>query len=219
VNRKPLLQETTFDVTVQLGSGRRVRLRGKWDGVDLLRNKLYLREHKTKGQVEPERLQRQLLFDLQTGLYLFALQEHRRQRLEPKLPKAPAGVIYNVVRRPLAGGKHSIRQRKGESTDEFYERLGGLIRGEPEHYFMRWEVEVPGRHLYRFWIEFLEPVLENIWDWYVWKVIKKTNRYHWRTPYGIYNPLADGGGTDLDEYLDTGSTAGLRRIDTLFPEL
>lgn len=35
-NRTPLLQETAFDVPYTLPSGRVVRLRGKWDAVDLI---------------------------------------------------------------------------------------------------------------------------------------------------------------------------------------
>jgi hypothetical protein len=38
-------------------------------------------------------------------------------------------------------------------------------------------------------------------------------------PYGVYSPLLDGGSTDLDEHLLTGSEVGLRRVDKLFKEL
>jgi hypothetical protein len=38
-------------------------------------------------------------------------------------------------------------------------------------------------------------------------------------PFGVYSPLLDGGGTEYDEYLSTGSTVGLVRTDRLFKEL
>jgi hypothetical protein len=42
---------------------------------------------------------------------------------------------------------------------------------------------------------------------------------HWRHPFGVYDALNEGGSSDLDEYLETGSTVGLERASTLFPEL
>lgn len=79
--RTPLLQEQVFDVPYQLPSGRTVRLRGKWDSVDLIGKgknaSVYLCENKTKGNIDEPALKRQLAsgFDLQTGLYNVALQE------------------------------------------------------------------------------------------------------------------------------------------------
>ena len=42
---------------------------------------------------------------------------------------------------------------------------------------------------------------------------------HFRMPYGVYSPLLDGRTTELDEYLASGSTVGLRRAESLFREL
>jgi hypothetical protein len=42
---------------------------------------------------------------------------------------------------------------------------------------------------------------------------------HWRHPFGVYDALNEGGSSDLDEYLETGSTVGLEKASTLFPEL
>jgi hypothetical protein len=44
-------------------------------------------------------------------------------------------------------------------------------------------------------------------------------RRHFIMPYIGYNPLSEGGESDLDNYLFTGSEIGLQRVDTLFPEL
>jgi hypothetical protein len=42
---------------------------------------------------------------------------------------------------------------------------------------------------------------------------------HWRTPYGVYNILAEGGNAEVDEYLNTGSSLGLVHGVPLFGEL
>ncbi len=78
-DRTPLFQEQVFDVPYQLPSGRTVRLRGKWDAVDLIGKgknaRVFLQENKSKGDIDEEAIRRQMLFDLQTLLYLVALQE------------------------------------------------------------------------------------------------------------------------------------------------
>lgn len=237
VKRKLLLREQVFDVPYLLPSGRQVRLRGKWDGVDVVGSKkrqaLYLLEHKTRGDIRENQLGRQLLFDMQTMIYLVALQAELLLEKQDGFPKPPLrGVYYNVVRRPLSGGKGSIRQHKptksnpqGEMPSEFYARLGGLIEAEPEYYFMRWQIEVTEADIIRFKHDFLTPILEQLCDWWEWinSPIGRKNPFadhlHWRTPYGFYNVLAEGGSAELDEYLATGSELGLTRTDNLFPEL
>jgi hypothetical protein len=237
-NRKSLLQEETFCVPYELPSGRVVKLRGRWDSVDLLgkgkKAGIYLWENKTKGDIKEELLRRQLEsgFDLQTMLYLVALRQYADENRGQYAPTR--GIIYNVVRRPLSGGKHSIRQHKptkknpsGESSGEYYKRLGGLIAEEPEHYFMRWKVEVSPQDVERFRREFLDPILEQLCDWWHWVTIGNpwgnAGAYmygtHYRTPFGFYNALAEGGSSELDEYLRTGSEMGLERTTRLFPEL
>jgi hypothetical protein len=144
--RTPFLQEKVFDVKYPLPSGRIIRLRGKYDAVDFIgRPKdrfAYLQENKVRGQVKPQILRRQLQFDLQTMLYLVSLKTGWPN-------EKVAGVRYNVVQRPLSGGAGSIRQHKpskknpkGETADEFYRRLGVIIRTQPQTFFLRWKVEV-----------------------------------------------------------------------------
>jgi hypothetical protein len=83
----------------------------------------------------------------------------------------------------------------------------------------------------RFKTRCLNPLLEQLVDWWGWvKHLHEdpfTSRYpttdpqkiHWQHPFGVYNVLDEGGSSDLDEYLDTGSEVGLKRVETLFPEL
>jgi hypothetical protein len=259
VQRTPLLQEAVFCVPYQLPSGRVVNLRGKIDALDLIgKGKtagVYLNEHKTKSEIDKIRLQKQLSFDPQTMTYIVVVQELLREENElwdqdvhlppveqignwpiPKGTPYPfplKGVRYNVVRRPLAGGKGTIRKhqataKKAAETDsEFYARLrDDYIVADPESYFQRWTVELTQADIEKFKHEFLNPVLEQICWWYDYKTGRESEQSYlspscldYRCPFGIYNPLNEGGVTDLDEYLASGSTVGLENVTTLFPEL
>lgn len=122
-----LMSEQEFNVPYKLPSGRTVRLRGKWDGVNLVgKGKeagVWLLEHKTKGEIDERQIVRQLNFDLQTMLYLVALEYHDwRENFDIMKSSSPLsiwdavkikGVIYNVIRRPLSGGKGNIVRHKG----------------------------------------------------------------------------------------------------------
>lgn len=228
VSRRPLLQERVFAVKYRLPSGRYVLLRGKWDGLDVLGegrdSALWLREHKTKGDVDVQRIQRQLTFDLQTMLYLVAMdQEVLSGNVDGVGGARLAGVLYNVVRRPLSGGKGTIRQNKNESEEEFYLRLAQYIKDEPDHYFARWRTEVSRADRMAFRQTCLDPILEQLcvwWDFVSREVVGTCSwSLHWRHPFGVYNVLDEGGSADLDEMLATRSTVGLERAGTLFPEL
>ena len=128
IQRTPLLQEETFHVPYTLPSGRIVWLKGMFDSVDLIgKGKdagIWLKENKTKSEIDEARLGRQLKFDLQTCLYLCALEaagyDDSKGTWTGGLNKLTSGkripikgVIYNVVRRPLSGGRGSITQREG----------------------------------------------------------------------------------------------------------
>jgi hypothetical protein len=233
--RTPLLQEQAFNVPYRLPSGRVVRLRGKWDSVDLIGKgknaRLFLKENKSKGDINEQQLKRQLssAMDLQTMLYSVALIQ---KRANYEWPEAPfGGVIYNVIRRPLSGGRGSIVRHKptksnpaGESAAEFYARLGGIIAAEPEYFFMRWKIELTPADVERFRRECLDPILEQLCDWWTCvnggQVSPYSSDYQtFRMPYGIWSPILDGGETEVDEFLQSGSTLGLTRATNLFPEL
>ena len=171
-------------------------------------------------------------------LYLTALHEQlwkfdtAKNSLFGKDYGLPAGVRYNVIRRPLSGGKGSIRQHKptkakpaGETSDEYYARLQVIIETEPETYFMRWKVEVIKPDIDKFKTEFLDPILSQLCEWYDWVTSPTGINHpfedpcHYRNPYGIWNPQLEGRASEMDEYLATGSMVGLQRTDTLFGEL
>lgn len=81
-SRTPLMQEQVFDVRYTLPSARVVRLRGKFDAVDLVGEGkdagVFLFETKTKGDIDEQATQRQLSFDMQTMLYLTVLYQIRK---------------------------------------------------------------------------------------------------------------------------------------------
>lgn len=235
----PLLREKVFDVPYSLPSGRAVRLRGKWDGVDLVDGEngssaVWLCEHKTKGDIKESQIKRQLKYDLQTMLYLAALKEWQDLddygipiRTSDLVDNRVGGVKYNVVKRPLSGGKGTIVRKKGtkkvapETKEHYYQRLSDIIKADPQSYFMRWNVAVTTKDIERFRTECLDPVLESLVDWYDW-VKNNSNPFrgpsHWRSPFGVSGSI-DQYESEYDEYLDSGSMVGLRRVDKLFEEL
>lgn len=232
VDRVPLLQEAKFDVPYALPSGRVVRLRGKFDSVDLIGGDVMLQENKTKGTIDGAKINRQLTFDLQTSMYLIALNQTLASNKSltvgkgsARWVKQAAGVRFNVVRRAAHKTAKSMMEKF-----ELDQRCGRV--GE---WFARWRVEVSAADVARFKRECLDPVLENLCDDYEWwswckkegvhpshPHLRKEKFPHWprhfRTPY-CYNPISEGAFGDIDSYMETRSTVGLQRADNLFPEL
>lgn len=223
---EPLYQEQVFKYPYLLrGSGRIVKLLGKFDSIDLVtKNKkkaVWLQENKSKGDINERELQQRLTFDMQTMIYRIAMDQL-------DLPAPIAGVRYNVIRRPLSGGRGTIKRHQpsksnpeGESKDAFYKRLvDDYMAKEPEYYFMRWDVDITQHDIEIFEATFLQPCLESLCDWWDWITTREGfNRYHWRLPYGVYLGAIEGKPTELDEYLKTGNMLGLTRTKELFPEL
>ena len=245
VNRTPLMQEQVFDVPYHLPSGRVVRLRGKFDSVDLIDGGVWLQENKTKGDIDKLQVERQLHFDLQTMMYLVALADVledmgavgvNESLNDKEINKYPiCGVRYNVVRRPLSGGIGNIKPHAAkftktkatpaETDEEFYERLRrDYIADDPGYWFFRVRAEISARDIQVFRDTCLDPLLEQLACWY--GII--TNReptlvpswaQNYRTPFGVFSALTENGSTEYDTYLENGSEVGLRRVDTLFIEL
>jgi hypothetical protein len=224
VNRKPLAQEQVFDFSVTLPSGRIVRLRGKMDSVDLINAAVWLQENKTRASVDEEETEQQMHCDLQSMMYLIVC-----RWLYPDWPIG--GVRYNVVRRPLSGGRHTIRPHKAtkkkpaETRDAFFKRLEERMREDTEYFFMRHTVPVPKLELEQFDREVLTPLLESLCDWWEWVIqdwhhpFRKGNKVHWRFPYGVWNSTLEGYSTEVDKFLNTGSMVGLVKTPDLFGEL
>lgn len=145
------------------------------------------------------------------------------------------GARFNVIRRPLSGGKGTIVRHKGsknkpeETKEAFYRRLAQYIKDDPDHFFMRWNVEITPQDIEAFRRKSLDPILEQLCDWWDWVKYpgdpfvstgkNDPQNKHFVAPFGIWNPLLEGASTEYDELLVTGSEVGLSRTEELFPEL
>lgn len=231
--RKPLLQEEPFDVPYLLPSGRKVRLRGKWDSVDLIGDGkeagIWIQENKTKSQIDRKKIVQQVGFDLQSMLYVIALRcSDCFLELDYVSDDQIKGVRYNVIRRAAHKSAESMVKKFEEDRDD----------RRTAEWFDRWNVEIGADAVVRFKNTCLDPILENVCDDYEWWQFCREHRVepwddqtrlrelpqhrsrHFRMPFGVYNPLTEsGGGTDLDALMDSGSTFGLHRTNDLFPEL
>lgn len=256
VNRKPLHQERVFEVIYTLPSGRKVVLRGKIDAEDLISKKLYIQEDKSKSDIKPkEVLKRELMCDLQSMMYVVAVDEELKQTkkdsLSSKIPPI-GGVRYNIVRRPLSSMKFNIKQRKGrgkaktgaETEEQFYERLGKLIRDNASQFFVRMKIEVDRDDIEWFKSRVLNPILEQLCDWWdsiqgnvmepftIYPHIKayingqpagyieqRPNPYHFIYPFGVYNPTLEGRESGYEKLIYGNDERGFERSESLFEEL
>lgn len=234
---KPILEETSFAVPYTLPSGRSVLLRGKWDALRLLnlgktsKQGIFIKEHKTKSNIDEEGILKTVGWNLQTMLYQVALREcHNREigpypdfakKADKKIVKQyfdallkypPGGVHYNVIRRPLSD-HYAIKQKKTESIDAFYRRLGETIqadsfdaKGHPKqksYYFMRWKVEVTDEDIQHFKDRTLNPILEELLDWWEWIRVDPFNPWRKRKPSDY---AEEGDNKEILEILDKCST-------------
>jgi hypothetical protein len=198
VKRQPLFQEKPFDIRYTLPSGRVVRLRGKFDAIDLIAKKLYVQENKARGEINADQMLSELPLDLQTmGFYMTAAE------IEFGKSYSIGGVRYNIIRRPLSGGKYSIKQLEGrgkdkkgaETEEQFFARLQkDCIAADPTHFFYRWKIEVvPDQDIRGFQVRCLNPLLEQLWDWWTWIKCDPFNPWRQRTIGELLNacPVLD----------------------------
>lgn len=180
---------------------RTIVLRGRFDAIFRLNGKLWLMENKTKSQIDEDGLQASLSQDLQTMLYSYAI--------KLMYGEYPAGVLYNVIRRP------ALRQKQTENTDEFLARIEEDVKANPDHYFKRWEVTFGKQDIDNWVTRSLDPILAQVRLW--WDEIKADpfnpwsipNRvHHFQNPEGLYNRY---GKSQYFELLTSNSTFGLKR--------
>ncbi|HEV2172821.1 MAG TPA: PD-(D/E)XK nuclease family protein, partial [Nitrospira sp.] len=217
------------------GDDIRVILRGKLDSAYEKQNWIWLKENKTKGEIDPEGISTTVDQNLQTMMYHIALRHlltdpnentilDRKQNIKVRTYPIEriAGTVYNVIRRPLSD-RNAPRQKKKESDTVFIGRVGESIAAEPHKHFYRWIVPVSDRHIRRFQVETFDPLLRRLVAW--WDAFNgdpfspEKNPYHFRYPFGAYHALERGYRGDFFKLLTTGSKAGLERTENLFPEL
>jgi len=149
-----------------------------------------------------------------------------------------AGTLYNVVRRPLSN-RFAPRQKKGESDRDFYKRVADQIAKQPDHWFKRWDITITDADVEAFRKRVFDPILEQLGVWWTsieedpfnpWIIDRPPvpwdgehnyipNPFHWQSPWGVYNSLASGWRGDYFDLLTSGSTVGLVKVQTLYPEL
>lgn len=172
----------------------KVPLRGKIDGVYKIGTSLWQLETKTKGTIDERQLMDKLAFDLQNFFYL----------LNSKLLYGvrPAGVLYNVVRRP------GLRKNAKETTQQFMDRIDKDIADRPDWYFMRWEVAI-SKSDFDNWQEEFDRMLIRL-------VSTVHNKEYFR------NSTACNSNYGMCPYLglcSRGDLAGLKTREKVFPEL
>jgi len=125
--KKDFKNKTFFDAEdlFEIGFGG-AKFRGKIDlKYRTKTGKKWLKEHKTKGQINEDGLLTYLPMDFQSKFYLIADKY--------KTGEMAKGVLYNVIR------NSQMKPLKGERISSYKKRLMESIRKNPGHFFKRWE--------------------------------------------------------------------------------
>lgn len=173
---------------------------------------LFVNENKTKGRVDEDALLATLFGDLQTEIYQLVLrlayeksngtfldfgdgQEFAIPTTGLDYVPEPAGVWYNVIRRPLGEfQKNSIKKKQSESVAQFYKRLADVIKENPDFFFMRWKTLISTEDMSTFCQHTLDPILEQLMDW--WEYISVS-------PFDPWTPRIDFIRKELDGTVTT----------------
>jgi ATP-dependent helicase/DNAse subunit B len=146
--------EEVFDevLTVEYnGQMHSIRIRGKFDGIVRINGKLWLFETKTKGRIEEDNIVDKLSLDLQVFLYFWAMKQ--------RYGEYPAGVIYNIIRKPQQ------RRKSDEDIKAFASRVGIEVRKDPSHYFVRINGTVTKSELNE-WEQEFHQIIRQVIQWF-----------------------------------------------------
>ncbi len=129
-----------------------IPVRGKYDGVFRDGNgKLWLFETKTKSYIDDKSIVDKLNYDLQVMLYMWSMKH--------MYGETPAGVIYNVVKRP------QLRLKMKETLPEFFERIGDDILGKQDDYFIRYTASILPEDLTRWEENDFRSLMQRMYKW------------------------------------------------------
>lgn len=202
--------EKYHKVTIQLPSNRDISLIGYIDG----ENSTTIMENKTRAEWDIDAIVAEIDLNLQYNYYCMIFYAENDGTL-------PKHVWYQHIRRPGGFGYRGPKQKQLESKAEYLFRLVNYISDNKEDHFYRFMSKPSEDRFYRFLFICLYPILESFLDWYEYMILKITplpvnkpaddiiNKYHWLTPYGLYNPYLQGTEETFRKYALTGSTAGL----------
>lgn len=173
-----------------------IPVRGKFDGVFLDRKgKHWLFETKTKSLIDDSSIADKLGYELQVMLYLWAM----RHTYDVK----PAGVVYNLVRRPL------LKQKQTEDLPQFLARVAEDVRSRQDFYFIRYNASIAWEEV-EAWLPELDGMIRQLYAW-------SQGDFHYRNSqecngrYGVCEFLPLCSGTGVKEWYT-------RRTE-VFPEL
>lgn len=129
------------------------RLHGIFDGVFSKPGKsgIWLRETKTKGQIDEYEIEDTLRLDNQVMMYLWVI-----RMLYGEYPK---GVEYNVIRKP------ATRLKVNEGLPAYTKRLLKEVQRDEDHYFKRWEMAVSQKDLDAWHEHQFRQIIEAIEQW------------------------------------------------------
>jgi hypothetical protein len=172
-----------------------IPIRGKIDGTyRVVNGRLWVLDHKSKGQINEGNISDRLPYDLQTMLYAWAVWKQTGEK--------PAGVLYNVMRRP------QLRRKQTENLSQFLERIDENVRTRREFYFVRFEAPIMPKGLEAFEKE-LDSLVRLAHAWY-------RGAFHYR-----FSPACDTkyGACDFLPVCGRGDFSRLHKRDVPFPEL
>jgi hypothetical protein len=173
-----------------------IPLRGKYDGVFRdVNGRLWLFETKTKSYIDDTSIIDKLNYDLQVMMYMLTMKK--------VYGETPAGVVYNVVKRPL------LRQKVKESLPEFLERIGDDILGRQDDYFIRYTATITPDELQKWEDTDFKSLISRIYKW-----SKGEDNYKNSAACHMFNRPC--------EYMKVcayGDTTFMQKKENLFPEL
>jgi hypothetical protein len=177
-------------------------LRGKIDASFLTKPNAarpWLFETKTKSRIGEQgetNLTDILPHEMQVGIYLIILMINNKG-------KAPAGLLYNIVRRP------SVKPKKNENLKAFAQRIIADVRKRPEYYFLRLRMTVDAQDL-NIRYEELEDTVADFLMWWKGEIGHYKNSDYCENKYGTCSMLPICGRRDFSRHY---------RSDRIFSEL
>lgn len=194
--------EEHHKVMLTLPSGRQILLHGYVDG----EGEDIFMENKCRSEYNEESIAREIDMNLQVNFYLLLF--------KARYDHIPSRIWYQHIRRPGGWGYRGPSQKKSETREEYRQRLADHMNAEQDYHFYRYWIRPDEQRFERFLHGCLYPKLEAFLDWYTYMTHpnrkEQINRYHWMTPYGLYNPFTEGTPERFRNYRLTGSTMGLR---------
>jgi hypothetical protein len=149
--------ERVFEFPYKLRDGTVVMIRGKFDGI--FRDKkgnVWLFETKTKSNITGNHIMEKMAFDLQVMVYLKAVEYVYKVK--------PAGVLYNLVKRPNFDYKGTY-YKKPETVPAFLERVSSHIDSNVEDYFTRYHVSITKQEVETFFLQDLDYLIQRMYEW------------------------------------------------------